>query len=92
MSRVTGRHTRPKKLTPKQNVHIFREEQVDSVTDIDAIRNQVDTGVEKAEESVSPNCTRSPAHLIRCCVDVLIFWSGIPSTAGDQSVASTKTG
>lgn len=53
MSRVTGRHTRPKKLTPKQNVHIFREEQVDATNDVDAVRNQVETGVEKAEESVS---------------------------------------
>ncbi|KAK5950541.1 Enhancer of polycomb-like protein 1 [Knufia fluminis] len=51
MSRATGRHTRPKKLTPKQNVHIFREEQVDAINDIDAVRNQVETGVEKAEES-----------------------------------------
>ena len=52
MSRVTGRHTRPKKLTTKQNVHIFREEQVDDINDHDAIRNQIETGVEKAEESV----------------------------------------
>lgn len=53
MSRVTGRHTRPKKLTPKQNVPLYREEQVDQVSDGEAIRNQIDTGVEKAEESVS---------------------------------------
>lgn len=52
MSRVTGRHTRPKKLTPKQNVPIFREEQVDTATaDADALRNQIETGVEKSEES-----------------------------------------
>ena len=63
MSRVTGRHTRPKKLTPKQNVHIFREEQVDNVNDIDAIRNQVDTGVEKAEEAV--RCTYLIDHSLR---------------------------
>lgn len=54
MSRVTGRHTRPKKLTPKQNVPIFREEQVDTASTLDdAVRNQVETGVEKSEESVS---------------------------------------
>lgn len=52
MSRVTGRHTRPKKLTPKQNVQIFREEQVDTANDFDANRGPVETGVEKAEESV----------------------------------------
>lgn len=52
--RSGGRSTRPKKLTPKQNVHIFREEQIDTVSaDIDAVRNQVETGVEKSEESVS---------------------------------------
>ena len=55
MSRVTGRHTRPKKLTPKQNVPIFREEQVESASaEAEALRNQIDTGVEKSEESVSP--------------------------------------
>lgn len=53
MSRVTGRHTRPKKLTPKQNVHIFREEQIDALNDFDANRSQIETGVEKAEEAVS---------------------------------------
>ncbi|KAK5106496.1 Enhancer of polycomb-like protein 1 [Lithohypha guttulata] len=51
MSRITSRSTRPKKLTAKQNVPIFREEQVDNINDVDAIRNQVETGVEKAEES-----------------------------------------
>ncbi|KAF7846306.1 hypothetical protein BT93_L4637 [Corymbia citriodora subsp. variegata] len=51
MSRVTGRHTRPKKLTPKQNVYIFREEQVDSLNDVDATRGPVETGVDKSEES-----------------------------------------
>ena len=53
MSRALGRATRPKKLTPKQNVHIFREEQVDSINDTDALRTQIETGVDKAEESVS---------------------------------------
>lgn len=53
MSRVLGRSTRPKKLTAKQNVQIFREEQVDNINDLDAIRTAVETGVEKAEESVS---------------------------------------
>lgn len=52
-TRATGRHTRPKKLTPKQNVPIFREEQVDLVQDFEANRSLVETGVEKAEESVS---------------------------------------
>lgn len=52
--RMVGRHTRPKKLTPKQNVPIFREEQVDTVNpQDDSLRNQVETGVEKSEESVS---------------------------------------
>lgn len=54
MSRVTGRHTRPKKLNPKQNVQIFREEHVE-LFDYDAARAFIETGVEKSEESVSPN-------------------------------------
>jgi hypothetical protein len=53
MSRATGRHTRPKKLTAKQNVQIFREDQVESLIDYDSQRAQIETGVEKAEESVS---------------------------------------
>jgi len=63
MSRVTGRNTRPKKLTPKQSVHIFREEQVDATNDIDAVRNQVETGVEKGEESVSTHLLSHPLIL-----------------------------
>lgn len=50
-TRALGRSTRPKKLTPKQNVQIFREEQVDNINDLDAVRTQIETGVEKAEES-----------------------------------------
>ncbi|KIX07537.1 uncharacterized protein Z518_02190 [Rhinocladiella mackenziei CBS 650.93] len=51
MSRATGRHTRPKKLNAKQNVQIFREDQVDSLVDYDTQRASIETGVEKAEES-----------------------------------------
>ncbi|EXJ79605.1 hypothetical protein A1O3_07884 [Capronia epimyces CBS 606.96] len=51
MSRAAGRHTRPKKLNAKQNVPIFREDQVDSLVDYDLQRAAIDTGVEKAEES-----------------------------------------
>lgn len=67
MSRVTGRHTRPKKLTPKQNVPIYREEQVDQINDADAIRNQIDTGVEKAEESVSHKSITHLTGIIFVC-------------------------
>jgi hypothetical protein len=59
MSRATGRHTRPKKLNAKQNVQIFREDQVDSLIDADASRTTIETGVEKGEEAVCccPLCT-----------------------------------
>ncbi|ERF69045.1 hypothetical protein EPUS_08395 [Endocarpon pusillum Z07020] len=52
-TRALGRHTRPKKLSPKQNVQIFRESDVDLQPDLDASRGvtTVETGVEKAEES-----------------------------------------
>ena len=53
MSRATGRHTRPKKLNAKQNVQIFREDQVEPQPDYDSQRAQIETGVEKAEEAVS---------------------------------------
>ena len=52
MSRATGRHTRPKKLNPKQNVQIFREEQVE-IIEYDSAHATIETGVEKNEESVS---------------------------------------
>ncbi|OAL22787.1 hypothetical protein AYO22_06695 [Fonsecaea multimorphosa] len=46
-----GRATRPKKLNSKQNVQIFREDQVDPISDYDTQRAAIETGVEKAEES-----------------------------------------
>lgn len=50
-----GRNTRPKKLSPKQNVPIHRESEVDLQPDLDPARavSTVETGVEKGEESVS---------------------------------------
>ncbi|KIW90358.1 uncharacterized protein Z519_09003 [Cladophialophora bantiana CBS 173.52] len=46
-----GRATRPKKLNSKQNVQIFREDQVDPPSDYETQRAAIETGVEKAEES-----------------------------------------
>ena len=53
--RALGRHTRPKKLSTKQNVQIYRESEVDLQPDPDPTRavSAVETGVEKAEEAVS---------------------------------------
>lgn len=62
MSRATGRHTRPKKLNSKQNVQIFREDQVDSLADYDTQRSTIETGVEKAEESVCLHPFDGPDH------------------------------
>jgi hypothetical protein len=45
--------TRPKKLQSRQHIQIVREDQVDQLTDFDAGRAPIETGVEKAEESVS---------------------------------------
>lgn len=48
------RATRPKKLTPKQAIPIFREDQIDLIEDDPQSTLQaVETGVEKAEETVS---------------------------------------
>lgn len=47
------RTTRPKKLTSKQPIPIFREHQISAVDDDSQIALQaIETGVEKAEESV----------------------------------------
>ncbi|ETN45543.1 uncharacterized protein HMPREF1541_09375 [Cyphellophora europaea CBS 101466] len=43
--------TRPKKLQSRQHIQIVREDQVDTLTDFDAGRAPIETGVEKAEES-----------------------------------------
>lgn len=46
--------TRPKKLTPKAAIPIIREDEIDLVDDDPQTSlQQVETGVEKAEESVS---------------------------------------
>lgn len=57
-TRALGRHTRPKKLGQKQTVQIFRESDVDlqpdhEVNRVGGVVPVVETGVEKAEESVS---------------------------------------
>jgi len=55
MTRYGGMgRTRPKKLTSKASIPIVREDEID-ITD-DEVQNalqQIETGVEKAEESVS---------------------------------------
>lgn len=46
--------TRPKKLTSKASIPIVREHEIDVVDDeIQSTLQQIETGVEKAEESVS---------------------------------------
>ena len=60
MSRL-HRATRPKKLNSKQNVQIFREDQIESLADYDSQRAAIETGVEKAEEAVC--CPLFPSHL-----------------------------
>lgn len=47
--------TRPKKLTSKASIPIVREDQIDYLDeDVHATFQQIETGVEKAEESVRP--------------------------------------
>lgn len=70
-TRATARHTRPKKLTPKQNVQIFREEQVETIIDVDTGRGQVETGVEKAEESVCDFVDLHFSYLVVACSSVV---------------------
>lgn len=53
--------TRPKKLTPKASIPIVSENEIDIIDDeVQSSLQQVETGVEKAEESVS----RVPIWLI----------------------------
>lgn len=48
--------TRPKKLTPKASIPIVREDEIDTIDeDLQTTLQQIETGVEKAEESVSPH-------------------------------------
>jgi enhancer of polycomb-like protein len=55
MTRYGGMgRTRPKKLTPKAAIPIIREDDIDIVDDdLQSSLQQIETGVEKAEESVS---------------------------------------
>jgi len=46
--------TRPKKLTPKASIPIVGETEIDIIDDeVQSTLQQIETGVEKAEESVS---------------------------------------
>jgi enhancer of polycomb-like protein len=46
--------TRPKKLTAKASIPIVREDEIDVIDDeLQSTLQQIETGVEKAEESVS---------------------------------------
>ena len=55
MTRYGGMgRTRPKKLTSKAAIPVVREDQIDLIDDeVQSAIQQVETGVEKAEESVS---------------------------------------
>jgi enhancer of polycomb-like protein len=61
--------TRPKKLTSKASIPIVREHEIDVVDDeIHSTLQQIETGVEKAEESVSASISHlflaSSLHVI----------------------------
>lgn len=57
MTRYGGMgRTRPKKLTSKASIPVVREHEIDALDeDIQSSLQQIETGVEKAEESVSPS-------------------------------------
>lgn len=60
--------TRPKKLTSKASIPIVREHEIDAIDDdIQTTLQQIETGVEKAEESVSgvllPHCSHIPIQV-----------------------------
>ena len=50
---ASQRHTRPKKLGPKQNVPIFREHEIELHEYDPRSTSNVETGVEAAEQNVS---------------------------------------
>lgn len=57
--------TRPKKLTPKASIPIVREDEIDALDEeIQSSLQNIETGVEKAEEEVRPpshsNFSRTP--------------------------------
>ena len=49
---ASQRHTRPKKLGPKQNVPIFREHEVELIEAEPRSASNIETGVEAAEQNV----------------------------------------
>jgi enhancer of polycomb-like protein len=63
MTRYGGMgRTRPKKLTSKASIPIVREDQIDFIDeDVQAALQQVETGVEKAEESVGVFLSHVPS-------------------------------
>lgn len=69
MTRYGGMgRTRPKKLTSKASIPIVREHDIDLIDDeIQNALQQIETGVEKAEESVSdassPTVASIPLHI-----------------------------
>lgn len=64
--------TRPKKLTPKASIPIVREDEIDAYDDdLQTTLQQIETGVEKAEESVSGSSTPN-FSLIPACGHVIL--------------------
>ncbi|KAJ5326344.1 uncharacterized protein N7506_009446 [Penicillium brevicompactum] len=58
--------TRPKKLTSKASIPVVREHEIDPLDDeIQSSLQQIETGVEKAEESLYPPIFSQPATYIR---------------------------
>lgn len=56
--------TRPKKLTSKASIPIVREHEIDIIDDeVQNALQQIETGVEKAEESVSVVAVATPVHI-----------------------------
>jgi enhancer of polycomb-like protein len=64
MTRYGGMgRTRPKKLTSKASIPIVREDQIETINEeVQAALQQIETGVEKAEESVSTFASPSLAR------------------------------
>ena len=64
--------TRPKKLTSKASIPIVREEDIDVIDDeLQSTLQQIETGVEKAEESVSGPLPSPNFSLIPACDHVI---------------------
>ena len=84
MTRFGGMgRTRPKKLTSKAIVPVYRENQVEAIdNEVQNTLQAIETGVEKAEETVScsPSMMKSLRHCLVLSHVTCLSWTNLPGS------------